>query len=413
MKVGFIGLGKLGLTCAEAMAVKHEVTGYDINDRISDKINVVTDLKLAVQGQDIVFVAVPTPHHPDYDGSKPTAHLPNKDFNYDQLKQVLAEINDYVQGHAVVVLISTVLPGTIRRDLAPLVTNANFIYNPYLIAMGSIAWDMVNPEMIIIGTHDGGSASALNPKLRHDEKILVDFYKTIMENDPRYAVGTYEEAESIKIFYNTFISAKLSLVNMIQDVALKIGHMNVDVVTDALAKSTKRIMGPQYMTAGMGDGGACHPRDNIALRWMAEELNLGYDLFDSIMNAREKQAKNMAEFLINLAEEHDLPVLMHGIAYKPGVPYLDGSYSLLVSHYLNEKGFNPIMIDPLSHPDPGPYKAIVLLAHNASTTYQYTNQNYADEMYCEVLPGSVIVDPWRKFSKENNDYTVIHYGNTR
>tara|TARA_R110002074_G_scaffold397953_1_gene589065 strand:- start:31 stop:1248 length:1218 start_codon:yes stop_codon:yes gene_type:complete len=405
MKVGFIGLGKLGLTCAEAMADKHEVTGYDINDRISDKINVVTDLDLAVSGQDIVFVAVQTPHHPEYDGSKPTAHLPNKDFNYDQVKQVLTEINNYAEGHALVVLISTVLPGTTRRELAPIITNANFIYNPYLIAMGSIAWDMVNPEMVIIGTNDGSETG--------DARKLLDFYKTIMENDPRYAVGTYEEAESIKIFYNTFISAKLSLVNMIQDVSLKIGHINVDIVTDALAKSTKRIMGPQYMTAGMGDGGACHPRDNIALRWMAEELDLGYDLFDSIMNAREKQAKNMAEFLINLAEEHDLPVLMHGIAYKPGVPYLDGSYSLLVSHYLNEKGFNPIMIDPLSHPDPGPYKAIVLLAHNASTTYQYTNQNYADEMYCEVLPGSVIVDPWRKFSKENNDYTVIHYGNTR
>ena len=405
MKVGFIGLGKLGLTCAEAMADKHEVTGYDINDRISDKINVVTDLDLAVSGQDIVFVAVQTPHHPEYDGSKPTAHLPNKDFNYDQVKQVLTEINNYAEGHALVVLISTVLPGTTRRELAPIITNANFIYNPYLIAMGSIAWDMVNPEMVIIGTNDGSETG--------DARKLLDFYKTIMENDPRYAVGTYEEAESIKIFYNTFISAKLSLVNMIQDVSLKIGHINVDIVTDALAKSTKRIMGPQYMKAGMGDGGACHPRDNIALRWMAEELDLGYDLFDSIMNAREKQAKNMAEFLINLAEEHDLPVLMHGIAYKPGVPYLDGSYSLLVSHYLNEKGFNPIMIDPLSHPDPGPYKAIVLLAHNASTTYQYTNQNYADEMYCEVLPGSVIVDPWRKFSKENNDYTVIHYGNTR
>ena len=406
MKVGFVGLGKLGLICAEEMwAGNHEVTGYDINDRISDKINVVTDLNLAVSGQDIVFVAVQTPHHPEYDGSKPTAHLPNKDFNYDQVKQVLTEINNHAESHALIVLISTVLPGTVRRDLAPIITNANFIYNPYLIAMGSIAWDMVNPEMVIIGTNDGSETG--------DARKLLDFYKTIMENDPRYAVGTYEEAESIKIFYNTFISAKLSLVNMIQDVSLKIGHMNVDIVTDALAKSTKRIMGPQYMKAGMGDGGACHPRDNIALRWMAEELDLGYDLFDSIMNAREKQAKNMAEFLINLAEEHDLPVLMHGIAYKPGVPYLDGSYSLLVSHYLNEKGFNPIMIDPLSHPDPGPYKAIVLLAHSASTTYHYTNQNYADEMYCEVLPGSVIVDPWRNFSKENNDYTVIHYGNTR
>ena len=54
---------------------------------------------------------------------------------------------------------------------------------------------------------------------------------------------------------------------------------------------------------GMGDGGACHPRDNIALRHMAQKLDLGYDLFDSIMNAREKQAKNMAEFLVAKAKE--------------------------------------------------------------------------------------------------------------
>ena len=65
------------------------------------------------------------------------------------------------------------------------------------------------------------------------------------------------------------------------------GNINVDVVTNALKDSDQRIMGPRYMTAGMGDGGACHPRDNIALRWMAEQLDLGYDLFDSIMKARE------------------------------------------------------------------------------------------------------------------------------
>ena len=59
------------------------------------------------------------------------------------------------------------------------------------------------------------------------------------------------------------------------------------------------------------------PRDNIALRHMAQKLDLGYDLFDSIMNAREKQAKNMAEFLVAKAKESDLPVLIHGVAYKP------------------------------------------------------------------------------------------------
>ena len=87
---------------------------------------------------------------------------------------------------------------------------------------------------------------------------------------------------------------------MIQDVAEKIGNMNVDVVTGALERSTYRILGPAYMKAGMGDGGGCHPRDNIALRYMAEKLDLKYDLFDAIMEAREKQAMNMANKLVAL-----------------------------------------------------------------------------------------------------------------
>ena len=56
------------------------------------------------------------------------------------------------------------------------------------------------------------------------------------------------------------------------------------------------------MKLGMGDGGAC-PRDNIALRWMAENLNLGYDLFDAVMLSREVQAENMAKRLMDLACE--------------------------------------------------------------------------------------------------------------
>ena len=155
--------------------------------------------------------------------------------------------------------------------------------------MGSVAWDMVNPEMVMIGTEDGSETG--------DAKQLTDFYKTVMDNDPRYVIGTWDECEAIKIFYNTFISAKVGLVNMIQDVAQKVGNINVDIVTDALRKSDMRIMGPKYMTAGMGDGGAC-PRDNIALRWMADKYDIGYDLFEAIMYAREKQADNMAKFMI-------------------------------------------------------------------------------------------------------------------
>ena len=404
MNVAFIGCGKLGMPCAEEIAkAGHTVTGYDVASVTSDIVDIKNTIAEAVKFAKIVFVAVPTPHDPSYDGRAPTAHLEPKDFNYDIVKSVLRECDSVMNPAQMLVLISTVLPGTVRRELEPLVTNTRFVYNPYLIAMGSVAWDFVNPEMVMIGTEDGSETG--------DAQELVDFYRTVIKNDPRYEVGTWDECECIKVFYNTFISTKIGLANMIQDVAMKQGNINVDVVTNALAKSTKRIMGPQYMTAGMGDGGACHPRDNIALRYMAQELGLGYDIFDAIMNAREKQAKNLAEFLVAQAEEHKLPILIHGVAYKPDVPYRDGSYSLLVAHYCEQLGHYPILVDPHTHPQRGPFKAVVLLAHSSDITYKYMDTAHKQKLYCHLQQGSVIVDPWRQY--EDDRYKVIHYGNTR
>ena len=403
LNIAFIGCGKLGMPCAEEIALAgHTVTGYDVATVTSELVEVKDTIAEAVKFAKIVFVAVPTPHDPAYDGRAPTAHLEPKDFSYDIVKDVLRECDSVMNPAQMIVLVSTVLPGTVRRELEPLVTNTRFVYNPYLIAMGSVAWDFVNPEMVMIGTEDGNETG--------DAKELVELYKTVIENDPRYVVGTWDECECIKVFYNTFISTKITLANMIQDVAMKQGNINVDVVTTALAESTKRIMGPQYMTAGMGDGGACHPRDNIALRFMAKELDLGYDIFDAIMNAREIQARNLAEFLVAQAKEHDLPVLIHGVAYKPDVPYKDGSYSLLVAHYCEEMGYHPILVDPHTHPQRGPFKAVALLAHNANVTYKYISEQTQD-LYCFLSEGSIVVDPWRQYKDDR--YKVIHYGNTR
>jgi UDPglucose 6-dehydrogenase len=404
MKIGFLGIGKLGLPCAEAISEKgHDVTGYDIHERTSDKITVVDSIENCIRERDIVFIAVPTPHDPSYDGRAPTAHLEPKDFSYQIVKDVLIEANRYMNKNQLLVLISTVLPGTTRREFARLVSNTRFVYNPYLIAMGSVAWDMVNPEMVMIGTEDGSETG--------DAQQLVDFYKTVMENDPRYVIGTWDECECIKVFYNTFISAKIGLVNMIQDVAMKQGNIDVDVVTDALAKSTMRIMGPQYMKAGMGDGGACHPRDNIALRYMARELDLGYDLFDSIMNAREIQAKNLAKEMVKHAKENSMSIFIHGKAYKPGVEYCDGSYSLLIGHYCEDLGHKPTYIDPLTGDDIQGCYGVVLLAHNRKVTYEYRGFNEQQDLYCKIEKGSIIIDPWRTFKSQ--DHVVIHYGNTR
>jgi UDPglucose 6-dehydrogenase len=333
------------------------------------------------------------------------------DFGHDAVKDAITKVNQHAKTAKRVVLISTVLPGTTRRHFATLLdAKHQFLYNPYLIAMGSVKWDMANPEMVMIGTETGDPA---------EMRDLIDLYRPLMKNNPRYVTGTWDECEAIKIFYNTFISAKVGLVNMIQDFALKIGHINVDVVTDALAQSTMRIMGPKYMTAGMGDAGACHPRDNIALRWLAQEYDIGYDLFDTIMAAREVQARNLAQFLVDRSQDNGgLPVVIHGKAYKPDVPYCIGSYSTLVGYYVQQLGHKVVYLDPLAD-DPADVvptidrPCVLLMAHNRHITYGYTGDVRDDTFYCDIPAGSVIVDPWRKMDEKSSQYTVIHYGNTR
>jgi UDPglucose 6-dehydrogenase len=408
--IGFIGLGKLGLECAEVFAEHYDVWGYDIYPRTSDTVK-VCDIAHVIQQSDWIFIAVPTPHADGYDGSVPSSHLCPQDFGHDAVIDALEKINAYADQPKHVVLISTVLPGTTRKHFATLLNSQHtFLYNPYLIAMGSVKWDMVNPEMVMIGS-DTGSGTAMQE--------LVNIYQPMMQNNPRYITGTWEECEAIKIFYNTFISVKVGLVNMIQDFAMKIGNINVDVVTDALAASTVRIMGPKYMTAGMGDAGACHPRDNIALRWLAQEYNLGYDLFDTIMLAREQQARNMAEFLFDTSSSTglQLPIVIHGKAYKPNVVYCIGSYSTLVGHYLRNMGVEVKYVDPLADDrtdcvDSVDEPAVILMAHNRQITYGYTGSQATDLDYFEFRPGSIIVDPFRR-AVSRAGIKVIHYGNTR
>jgi len=379
MKVAFVGLGKLGMPCAEAIAKKGiDVTGFDTTNKKSNLISIKTSIQDTVKDRDIVFIAVPTPHESGYDGRTPTSDLPVKDFDYEAVKNTLIELDKVCNDEQMIVLISTVLPGTIRRELNPLYLKNKIVYNPYLIAMGTVEKDFLNPEMIMIGTKNGMAGTGCSAKTYK----LSNFYQRVCDNNPRIEAGTWEEIEAIKIFYNTFISNKISLVNMIQDVAVRLGNMNVDTVTTALAKSTQRITGPAYMRAGMGDGGACHPRDNIALRWLAKDLGLGYDLFASIMTARESQAKNMALEIL----KHGKNICFSSDSYKPGTDLVDGSYSLLLQHYVEQLGGR--IVNGLNNP-----VEVVVRVHESD---QITADN-----------STIIFDPWRTYPKGNN---VRYYG---
>lgn len=386
--VAMIGLGKLGLPVAESMAKMYNVSGYDIIAKQSDKIKIADTLEEACKDAEIIFIAMPTPHDPSYGGQKPISSKIKKDFDYTALEECLRQIEQIVINGVMVVLISTVLPGTYRKLARKFTKIQNLIYNPYLIAMGTVADDFLHPDLAIFGYNEWTHGVGMSDTNRL-AKRLVWFYERLWKRRPFIAHGTYEEAECIKIFHNTYISAKVGIANMIGDVAHKIGRTNADAVTNAL-KHADRIVSPKYMTAGNGDGGPCHPRDNIALSWFAQEIDLGYDIFGDIMRIREQQAENVAHELCS----HGRDIVILGKSFKPETHLTDGSASMLIGHYCEQ-------MHKTVHYDGAPstkQKYTYLLAHNRD----YSNYNFNKD--------SIIVDLYRKHQDDNN--TVIHYGNS-
>ena len=384
MNITMLGLGKLGLPVAECMATAHTVKGYDISTDIkSDVITICHSLWNACQDADIIFIAVPTPHDPEYGGETPTTHLPNKDFNYTALLSVLQNIVEHAPATALIVNISTVLPGTLRDMIHKLNLQDRFCYNPYLIAMGTVADDFRNPDIMMLGFDSW-------PTDQHESQAntLKTFYATMHQSTPHITCGTWEEAECIKIFHNTYLSAKVSIANMIQDVTQRIGHANPSTIAESL-RHADRVVGHRYMEPGMGDGGPCHPRDNIALSWLADKLNLGYDLFADVMRIRERQAELLSDELI----AHGLPITIMGRAFKPGVKLTDGSPSLLVAHYCAVKG-HTVQFDHIDRSEARTY----LLAHPSTP----------DE--AQFVSGSVIVDMHRTYHGDRADITIKWYG---
>ena len=133
--------------------------------------------------------------------------------------------------------------------------------------MGTTMQDFMFPEFVLFGVDDPEAAATA-------EK----FYKTIHKS-PIFTT-TIENAELIKVTYNTYISTKIGFINTVMEMCHHLPNTNVDDVTNGLKLASKRIISDAYLTGGMGDGGGCHPRDNIALSWLAQKLNLSTDWFE-------------------------------------------------------------------------------------------------------------------------------------
>ncbi len=397
MKVGFVGLGKLGLPCALAIerAGGHAIYGYETSTTVCEQITErripykevgaqalletsrlqLVDLPELVQVCDLIFVAVQTPHDPRYEG---VTRLPEErvDFDYRYLVEAmreLAEAAKKAQKRTLVSVISTVLPGTIQREVQPVLNEfVRLCYNPFFIAMGTTIHDFLHPEFVLLGGNDLAA---------RDE--VAAFYGTL-HDAPVHAVSI-ESAELIKVAYNTFIGMKIVFANTLMEICHGTGA-DVDAVTNAIAKATVRLLSPKYLRAGMGDGGGCHPRDNIAMSHLAQRLGLSYDFFESLMLAREKQTEWLADLALELAREQNLPIVVMGKAFKPETNLITGSPSILLHALLQEKGAHPTIFDPhLDPPEVAPrYPAVYVVGTEHEVFQEWS-----------FPEGSLVLDPWR------------------
>jgi UDPglucose 6-dehydrogenase len=174
-KIGVCGLGKLGFPIALSLAKRHDVVGYDVSPAAKEiltsrkyphreigaqellettALRIVDTVDELVTHSDVCFVIVQTPHRPEFEG---VTRLPKEraDFDYTYLREAVSDVAETAKKLAkqlIVVIMSTVLPGTIDREIKPLLNEyTSLVYNPAFPAMGTAVDDYESPEFVLIG----------------------------------------------------------------------------------------------------------------------------------------------------------------------------------------------------------------------------------------------------------------------
>lgn len=423
MRVGWIGLGKLGLPCALVLAQYHDVTGYDVSDkpwrvlsgsqesnreegmtrglmRDADdrpRIRRAGFISDVVAESDIIFTAVQTPHAPEYGGDRPMPET-RRDFEYAYLAQACRDVAAAAQAQrkqVTLVVVSTVLPGTTNRVIRPLLNQyVRLVYSPQFIAMGTTVADFQNPEFVVCGT-DGGSRGS-----EEAEQLASVFFP--VHNGNRLYYSDITTAESIKVLYNTFISMKIVWANQVMEMCHATGA-DCDAVVDALSMATDRVISPKYLSGGMGDGGACHPRDLIAMSWLENRLGMSTDLFGQLAVMREQQTRWLADLALSYSSQLGMPVTLLGEAYKPGSDLTDGSPALLLHRYLVQTQRGGVNVYDPYVPGGSPPPASLVKGVYVITA------KHEDWLKTRFARGSVVIDPFG-YLEDQDGVTTLRVG---
>jgi UDPglucose 6-dehydrogenase len=358
MNVAIIGTGYVGTVTGTCFAeLGHNVICVDVDAAKVDQINAgippihepglpallkayvgkrlraTDDYNDAIPNSEVTFICVGTPSGDDGRIDLSIVRSASKSIG-----KALAERD--ADTYHVVVVKSTVVPGTTDEVVAPLIraTGGNvdtgivgIAMNPEFLREGKAVYDFMNPDKIVIG----GDMRAADTVAGLYENISCEITRTDIKT-----------AEMIKYANNSFLATKISFANEIGNICKKLG-IDVYEVMSAIGKDS-RIEG-QFLNAGAGFGGSCFPKDVKALIRRAGEL--GYDplLLNAVIRINEEQPMRMVELLANrIGDIRNRRIAVLGLAFKNETDDIRESRSIPVIKELLNQGATVAAYDPLA-----------------------------------------------------------------
>ena len=320
-KIAVIGVGYVGLVTSTCFAeLGNQVVGVDIDQKKianlqkniipifeegltelvkqnqqASKLSFTTDVKKAVKSSDIIFIAVGTPSLPD--GSV--------DLSY--VKSASESIGKTINSYKVIINKSTVPVGTgnVVKNIIKQFYKGDFdvVSNPEFLREGSAVYDFMNPDRIVIGS-DSKKASDIVNKLysSQDSPIVNTDVKT---------------AEMIKYASNAFLATQISFINSVANICEKIGADVNDVAKGM--KLDPRIGQKAFLSAGVGYGGSCFPKDVKGLIQIAHENRVRFDILDAVEDTNLAQKQSLLPKIQTLIGKdlNNQKITVWGLAFKP------------------------------------------------------------------------------------------------
>jgi UDPglucose 6-dehydrogenase len=302
----------------------HEEGLAELLDANAERLVFTTDVAEAVEGADVVYIAVGTP--PTYSG----------DADLSAVWTVVDEL-PLVERRIVVAMKSTVPVGTGRSVRHRLddrgLGNVGYVSNPEFTAEGTAVHDFMRPDRIVIGAFDVA-----------DGDVVAKLHDGIAAPVVRCDVAS---AEMIKLAANAALVTRISFINEIANVCEATG---ADVTTVAEGIGLDRRIGPSFLRAGIGFGGSCFPKDSLALKQLAANSGYNFQLLNAVIEVNELQKRRVIGKLERrLGPLRGKRIALLGLAFKPGTDDMREAPSLVLAGRLLTEGADVTAWDPVAN----------------------------------------------------------------